>query len=79
HPRVAPRHMGMMLRPLDWVYTALFNALEMPATAVRTGSSREGLPLGVQIVARRGLDRTSIAAGVAIESALGGFRLPKAA
>jgi fatty acid amide hydrolase 2 len=76
HPRTAPRHFGMMLRPLDWVYTALFNALETPATAVRTGQTRDGMPLGVQIVARRGLDRVSIAAGVMIEDALGGFRLP---
>lgn len=76
HPRVAPRHATSFLRPFDWAPTALFSALEMPGTAVNAGLSREGLPLGVQIVARRGADHASIAAGIAIEEAIGGFALP---
>lgn len=74
-PRVAPRHHGTMLRPFDWAFTALFNALELPVSAVRTGFSAEGLPLGVQIAARRKADHVAIAAAVAIEDAIGGFRL----
>ncbi len=76
HPRPAPKHGEPMLRPFDWIATGLFNALENPATAVRTGFNAQGLPLGVQVVARRGLDHVSIAAAVAIEEAFGGFVLP---
>jgi fatty acid amide hydrolase 2 len=73
HPRVAPRHRTSLLRPLDFAVTAIFNALENPATVVRTGFDRDGLPLGVQIVARRGADHVSIAAAIALEEDLGGF------
>lgn len=76
HPRVAPKHGTSLLRPLDLAVTAIFNVLENPATAVRTGFHRAGLPLGVQIVARRGDDHVSIAAAIAIEEELGGFVLP---
>jgi fatty acid amide hydrolase 2 len=77
HPRAAPRHGEPLLRPFDWIGTGIFNALENPATAVRTGFNARGLPIGVQIVARRGLDHVAIAAAVAIEEALGGFVLPE--
>jgi len=76
HPRVAPKHGTSLMRPLDLAVTAIFNVLENPATAVRTGFHREGLPLGVQLVARRGDDHVSIAAAIAIEEELGGFVLP---
>jgi len=76
HPKIAPRHLTSLLRPLDLSVTALFNVLENPATVVRTGFARERLPVGVQIVARRGADHASIAAAIAIEEELGGFVLP---
>lgn len=76
HPHIAPRHGMSLLRPLDLSVTAIFNVLENPATAVRTGFAREGVPLGVQVVARRGADHASIAAAIAIEQELGGFVLP---
>jgi len=79
HPRVAPRHATSFLRPFDWAPTALFNALGSPATAVKTGMSREGMPLGVQIVGRGGEDHVTIAAGIAIEEALSGFVVPTVA
>ena len=67
HPRPAPRHDSPLFRPLDWVYTGLFNAMELPVTAVPMGLSACGLPLGVQIVSPRLCDHTSIAAAVALE------------
>jgi fatty acid amide hydrolase 2 len=53
YPRPAPRHHVPLLLPLAFSECGLWNALEMPATAVPIGKSRDGLPLGVQVVARR--------------------------
>jgi fatty acid amide hydrolase 2 len=74
HPpytRVAPRHDAPLLTPFDFVCTGLFNVLEMPATTVPTGLSEEGLPVGVQVIARRGLDHLTIAVATALEDAFG--------
>lgn len=68
HPRPAPAHDAPLLRPLDWVYTGLFNAMELPSTAVPMGLSSSGLPLGVQIVSPRLCDRHSIAAARLLEA-----------
>ena len=67
HPRPAPPHDAPLYRPLDWVYTGLFNAMELPVTAVPMGLGASGLPLGVQIVAPRLQDHRSIAAAVTLE------------
>ncbi len=58
-----------MLRPLDWVYTCLWNALGLPVTSVPLGRSRLGLPLGIQVIAARGGDDTTIAVANLLEEA----------
>ncbi len=45
-----------------------------PAATVRCGSSPEGLPIGVQLVARPWRDDVALAAAGALERALGGWR-----
>lgn len=60
YTRPAPKHGAPLLRPFDWVYTAIFNAMGFPVTQVPLGLSREGLPLGVQVVARPGNDHVTI-------------------
>ena len=45
-----------------------------PAATVRCGSSPEGLPIGVQLVARPWRDDVALAAALALERALGGWR-----
>jgi hypothetical protein len=44
-------HVEPLLRVLDAAHTAIFNVMEMPATAVPLGLGTDGIPLGVQIVA----------------------------
>ncbi|HUF50252.1 MAG TPA: amidase [Longimicrobiales bacterium] len=66
HPRVAPRHYAAVLRPFDFLYTAVFNALRVPATAVPMGFDAAGLPLAVQAVSTRGNDHVTIAAAIAL-------------
>ena len=53
-PRPAPRHGRPLLRPFGWVYTGIFNVIELPATQVPLGLGSEGLPLGVQVAAVHG-------------------------
>jgi fatty acid amide hydrolase 2 len=77
HPRPAPRHNVPLLLPVSWVYTAVFNVLELPVTQVPLGLSAAGLPLGVQVAARRGGDHRTIAAAVALERAFGGWVPPR--
>jgi fatty acid amide hydrolase 2 len=71
YPTPAPFHYQPLLNPFIAGYTALFNVLQFPATQVPTGLDERGLPLGVQVVARRGADAVSIAAAIAIEEELG--------
>ena len=68
HPRPAPLHDAPLRRPLDFVYTALFNAMELPSTAVPMGLSSTAIPVGVQIVGPRRHDERCIAAAQLLES-----------
>lgn len=81
HPpytRTAPRHFGPLATPMDFVNTAVVNALELPATAVPMGLDRRGLPLGVQVVGAHLADHVTIAVAQALEAAFGGWRPPNA-
>lgn len=76
YTRPAPKHDAPLLRPLDFVYTGIFNVLEMPSTQVPLGLSREGLPLGVQVVGPQGADHRTIAVARALEEEFGGWVPP---
>jgi len=78
YPMSAPRHHVPLLPPLLWVYTAIFNALELPVTQVPLGLDPRGLPLGVQVVASHGCDHLSVAAARWLEEDLGGWVPPPA-
>ncbi len=62
--------------PLDdqYSYTVPFSLGGNPAVVVRAGSSPEGLPIGVQVVARSWRDYAALAAAAWIEKQLGGWR-----
>jgi fatty acid amide hydrolase 2 len=76
HPRPAPRHYAPLLRPFDWVYTAIFNIMELPVTQVPMGLSHAGLPLGLQVVGGSGRDHVTIAVACALEREHGGWVRP---
>jgi amidase len=57
-------------------YTMTYNLTGWPAAVVRAGSSREGLPIGVQIVARPWREDVALAVAAKIERALGGYERP---
>jgi amidase len=60
-------------------YTTPASLTGWPAATVRAGTSPEGLPIGVQLVARPWRDDVALAAALAVERALGGYRPPEAA
>jgi fatty acid amide hydrolase 2 len=76
YTRTAPRHNVPMLVPIQWMYTAVFNALELPVTQTPLGLDSRGLPLGVQVVGARGADATTIAVARALEEDFGGWIPP---
>jgi Asp-tRNA(Asn)/Glu-tRNA(Gln) amidotransferase A subunit family amidase len=68
---------GREVHYLDaWSYTAWFNLLQNPAVSVPAGFTPEGLPIGVQVVARHWEEMTALAVAREIERALGGYRAP---
>jgi len=58
-----------------WRYSQWFNALACPAAVVPVGQSPEGLPIGVQIVARPFEDETALGIAGFVDKAFG-FRAP---
>jgi fatty acid amide hydrolase 2 len=72
--KVAPRHGP--IATWNFRFFGIFNALELPVTQVPLGLSREGLPLGVQVVGGRGRDHLTIAAALELERTLGGWVPP---
>jgi fatty acid amide hydrolase 2 len=72
---VAPRHGPTA--PAAFRFLGVFNPLQLPVTQVPLGLSRAGLPLGVQVISRRGRDHVTIAAALELERAFGGWLAPR--
>jgi amidase len=66
-------------RPLDYLdavrHTQWFNTLAAPAAVAPVGRSPEGLPIGVQIVARPFEDETALGVAAVVDAAFG-YRPP---
>ncbi len=68
---------GKTVNYLDaWSYTEWFNLLGTPALSVPVGKSAEGLPIGVQIVARPWQEELVISAAAALEEQVGRYGHP---
>ncbi len=57
-------------------YTQAYNLTGWPGAVVRGGTSPEGLPIGVQIVARPWREDVALAVAQVLEEALGGWQRP---
>ena len=57
-------------------WAGLATVSHLPASAAPTGRSKDGLPLGVQIVGPYQEDLTCLAAARLLEQSFGGFRAP---
>jgi amidase len=60
----------------DFIYTLPFSLTGYPCISVRAGTSAEGLPIGVQVVARPWRDDVALAVASEIEARLGGWQPP---
>jgi Asp-tRNA(Asn)/Glu-tRNA(Gln) amidotransferase A subunit family amidase len=59
-----------------WSYTEWFNLLGTPAVVVPVGKSQEGLPIGVQIVARPWEEEIVLSVAEAFEEQRGEWQPP---
>src|SRR5271155_3397480 len=68
---------GQTVEYLDaWSYTEWFNLLGTPAAAIPFGRSKEGLPIGVQIVARPWEEELVLAVAAELEAQGGAWQTP---
>jgi len=68
---------GSMVKYLDaWSYCEWFNLLGTPAAVVPAGESPEGLPIGVQIVARPWQEELVLSIAEVLQKQCGGWRKP---
>jgi amidase len=57
-------------------YTNTYNLTGWPGVVVRGGTSPEGLPIGVQVVARPWREDVALAVAEHLEAVLGGWQRP---
>lgn len=76
HSRVAPKHRQPLWSPFDFIFTGIFTTLGMPATSVPMGLNKDGIPLGVQIVAKSMNDHLTLGCAELLEQTFGGWTPP---
>ncbi|KAF5302452.1 hypothetical protein FQR65_LT08542 [Abscondita terminalis] len=75
-PSAAHYHHQMFSQLLDYSVMGIFNCLGFPVTSCPLGLNKEGLPIGVQIVAAPNNDRLTLAVAEEIEKVFGGWVPP---
>lgn len=73
NPTVFERSSGS---PSEYGYMGIFNLTGWPAAVVRAGTSKDGLPIGVQIVGQPFQDHKVLAVAQYLEKELGGWQAP---
>ena len=76
HPTTPPYRYQSYTKPFNFLYTAMHNALGLPATVVPLGLSQSGLPLSIQISAAEYNDHLTIALAKELERPFGGWTPP---
>jgi amidase len=75
-PAPAVRHGETRTPAYGDTYSEIHNLTGWPAATVRAGTSPEGLPIGVQLVARPWREDVALAAARVVEAATGGWQAP---
>ena len=75
-PTAAKPHHHGLVEITDFSHLMVHNLTGWPAAVVRCGTSAEGLPVGVQIVARPWQDATALVVARHLEKAFGGWQAP---
>lgn len=71
HPEPAPKHHTTFLKVFNVSYTSVTTVLQAPITQVPLGLSKEGLPFGVQVIAKPYNDRLTLAVACELERVSG--------
>ena len=72
----APKHNAPLFHFDHWLYTGIINAMGFPSTQVPLGLSKNGLPLGVQVISLPGNDHVTVAVALELERIFGGWVPP---
>jgi amidase len=75
-PTAAKPHHHGLVEINDFSHMMAHNLTGWPAAVVRCGTSYEGLPVGVQVVARPWHDATALAVAGHLEKVFGGWQAP---
>ncbi|XP_073978547.1 fatty-acid amide hydrolase 2-like [Rhodnius prolixus] len=75
-PVPAIHHNEIFILTHAVMYPIIINTLELPATHVPLGLNKEGLPIGIQVVAGPHQDRLCLAVAKALEEKFGGWIPP---
>jgi amidase len=75
-PSPAVRHGETLSAGYGDTYSEVHNLTGWPAATVRAGTSPDGLPIGVQLVAHPWREDVALAAARVVEAATGGWRAP---
>ncbi|XP_071564812.1 fatty-acid amide hydrolase 2 [Temnothorax nylanderi] len=75
-PFPANYHYSAYLRPFNFSYWCLLNALRFPTCQVPLGLDEQGLPVGIQVVAAPYNDHICFAVAKELETAFGGWVPP---
>jgi amidase len=78
-PTAAKLHHHGLVEINDFSHMMVHSLTGWPAAVVRCGTSNEGLPVGVQVVARPWRDATALAVAGHLENVFGGWRPPTVA
>lgn len=77
HPTTAPYHNEPLVKAFNFSYTAIINSLGLPATTIPLGLGRDGLPIGMQVIANHNNDRLCFAVAEELDRAFGGWIEPQ--
>lgn len=76
HPEAAPSHHVTVFKAFNLSYTALTSTLQAPITQCPLGLTKDGLPVGMQIISKQLNDRLTIAVAEELEKVFGGWISP---
>ena len=72
----AKNHGSTQAEMYDMCYTMIYNLLGWPASTVRCGHSKAGLPIGMQIAAKPWADGETLAVAKHLQDVFGGWKPP---
>jgi fatty acid amide hydrolase 2 len=73
---VAPFHYQAFIQIYNFIYWGILNVLHLPVTQVPLGLNKNGLPMGLQVVATKNRDRHCIAVAEELEKEFKGWVAP---